>query len=335
MRSVVGTVYALAAAFALALYAPAVLGQGDPDWLAVVRLQPRAEVAGPDIYLGDVARVETADEALREQLLSLVLGRAPLPGQRRELHTASVETRMRQQRLPVARIALESDAPEIVVSTRAAAVSGEAMADAARQFFMEYAAAELQRIGPGRLQLECAVPESVTTPDGSSSVQVVRASGSPPGALVAWVEVSVDGAPVRSVSVRCDSAVELEVLVAAAALKRHDGLEPGTFEVETRSFSALPREGLVPVDEPDRWRLTRPVAPGTALTFGMVEPVPVLHKGSAVTIVASSGGIIVTAPGIALADGAQDEVIKVENTLSRQVVRAVVVDSETVSALVH
>lgn len=335
MRGVVGTIVCLLAILIIGSAASAGEGRSDENWLAVVHLPARADVPGPDIYLGDIARIDAADDALREQLAGLVVGRAPLPGQGRGLHVASVQTRMRQQRLPVDRIAVEAEGPEITVFTRSSRVAADDLVAAAREFLTNRTAAELQRIGPGRLHLECAAPESVTTPVGTASLRVVRTGGTAPGAMVAWVEVAVDGATVRSVPVRCDGVVEQQVLVAAAPLKRHDELEPGTFDVETRVFTALPREGLLPVEEAHRWRLTRPVAPGTVLTFGMVEPVPVLHRGSAVTIVASTGGITAAAPGIALADGSRNEVIMVENTLSGKVVRAVVVDGETVSALVH
>lgn len=308
----------------------------DDGWLAVVRLRTDVDVPGPDIFLGDIADIDTEDTGLRERLQLLHVGRAPLPGQRRELHVATIQTRMRQQRLPVSDISVLADEPEIVVRTRAELVSGDTLMEKAREALLETASATLATVGvPGRWELTCSTPASVTVSADDPIVRVQRTSGTAPGVMVAVVDVIVAGIPARTVNVRCDAVWEQQVLVALQPLKRHDVLEGEVYDTEWRRFTSLPREGLLSTESPEGWRVTRPVSSGTVLTRTMVEPIPLVRRGDRISIVASTGGILVTAPGVAQGDGGPGEVIRVENTLSGQIVEAYVVDEQTVSALLR
>lgn len=309
------------------------------NWLAVVHVHDDVHVTGPDIVLGDIARVETADEQLRIRLQQLVLGRAALPGQRRELHVATMQTRMRQQRLPVQRIHIETGTPEFPVHTRSNTVSGPALAQTALAAVESYAASTSRAAAAdSRWLIECAAPDQVTVADGDLGLQLQRVSGTAPGALVVTLDVVVAGAVQRTVTVRCDAVLETDVLVLNTSVKRHDVLRAEAFAVERRTFTSLPRERLAPVgtaDESDRWRLTRPLQPGTVLTVDMVESLPVVRRGGNVSIVAALDRIEVSVPGVALSDGRPGDVIRVENVLSGQVVQVFVIDSERVEALLH
>src|SRR5690606_23769697 len=93
MRRVTGLV---AVWLLLAAGAAAAAASGAAEPLAVVRVPARAAVLGPDILLGDIAQIETADEELAGRLAALSLGRAAIPGQVRELNMATVRVRMRR-----------------------------------------------------------------------------------------------------------------------------------------------------------------------------------------------------------------------------------------------
>lgn len=319
------------------------VGNGTPfepgDWLAIVRVHDDAHVSGPDIVLGDIATIESADEQLRARLQQLVIGRAALPGQRRELHVATMRTRMRQQRLPVQRVLIDTSTPEVFVRTRANTVSGAVLAEAALTAMDAHASSTPHSAaGDAQWVFECALPDEITVVDGLLSVRAHRVSGSAPGALVAAVDVMVAGAVQRTVMVRCDAALERDVLVTATSLKRHDNLQPDAVAVERRTFTSLPREALVPLvaaEELGNWRVTRPIGPGAVLTVGMVEPAPAVRRGDKVSIVASLDGIEISVPGVALADGQPGDVIRVENEQSGQVVQVLVVDEARVEALLR
>src|SRR5690606_2849590 len=120
----------------------------------------------------------------------------------------------------------------------------------------------------------------------------------------------------RTVMVRCDALVALDVPVVTAPVARHDALTEDNVAVERREFASLPRGLLLPeavlAGPGSGPRATRPLTPGTVLTDSMVE----------------------AAPGVALEDGRVGDVIRVQNSLSGQVIRARVAAADRVEAIV-
>src|SRR5690606_42088814 len=114
MRRVTGLV---AVWLLLAAGAAAAAASGAAEPLAVVRVPARAAVLGPDILLGDIAQIETADEELAGRLAALSLGRAAILGQVRELNMATVRVRMRPQALLEMHIDIETVNHSLAVAT--------------------------------------------------------------------------------------------------------------------------------------------------------------------------------------------------------------------------
>lgn len=307
---------------------------GAEEWLAVVRVHPQPSVTGPEILLGEIAAVETADPSLRKRLTGLSVGRAALPGQARELSVGTMRVRLRQAGLPERQIRIEAPGTRFPVHTRAQFVSGAELAAAAERAVQEHLAHREQELGAGTLAAACAPPDGFWVVDGAAEVAVARVSGTPPGPVMAAVTVSVDGTAQRTVMVRCETRWLVEVWVVQSLVLRHQVLDRETVALELREFSTVPR-GLLPADEdPEGWRAVRPLAPGTLLAAGTVERVPMVWRGQPVSIAAQAGSVWVGAPGIALEDGRLGDVVRVQNSLSGYVVQARVVGPDTVQALV-
>lgn len=311
--------------------------------LAVVRIPAHADVFGPDILLGDIAEIETDDADLARRLSELSLGRAAMPGQSRDLTMATVRVRMRQQSLPEKQIVIESEDAAVAVATKARTVSGEALVDVARAAVMEHARPSGAGTEPiwayAELIPVCPDPGTVTVTDGVLELVVSRLIGTPPGPIVASVDVVVNGAVGRTVMVRCDVRVAADVPVTTASVQRHDALDEQNVTVERREFTSLPRGLLLPEtflgdDAGGGLRATRPLAAGTVLTDSMVEFIPVILRGAQIQIVAATPAIHVSAPGVALEDGRVGQLIRVENSTSGQVIRARVVAPGRVEAAV-
>lgn len=321
------------------LLAETVVGSAEP--LAVVRVPERAAVNGPDIVLGEIASIETADSDLGRRLQELSLGRAALPGQSRELNVATMRVRMRQQSLPEKHIVIEAPQPAVSVVTRSQVVTGQAL--------VETAEAAVRRRGQGthgpalgssEVVFACAVPDDVIVSDGLVELQVSRLIGAAPGPIVVSVDVIVDNTVQRSVMIRCDARVALDVPVTTVALHRHAPLDEDSVTVERREFSSLPRGLLEPSaifneSSGAGMRTTRPLSPGTVLTESMVEASPVVLRGRPVQIVAMLHHVQVSAPGVALEDGRVGDVIRVENSTSGQIIRARVIAADRVEAVVR
>lgn len=120
-----------------------------------------------------------------------------------------------------------------------------------------------------------------------------------------------------------------EVVVAARDLSRGEILTPSDLTVEERELRNVQPDGRS-LNDFIGLRTTRYVLSGAILNHLNVEVVPTIERGASVTILVQTSSLAVTAPGVARASGAIGDVIAVENTLSRQVVYAEILDSETV-----
>jgi len=241
---------------------------------------------------------------------------------------------MRQAGLPERQIRIEAPAESLRVVTRAQTVDGSTLASVAQAAVWANLPRWQQEIGHGTLDVTCPVPSGLTLVDGALGFTVVRVSGTPPGPVVVSVSISVDGTAKRTVTVRCDTRWLAEVWVVQSPVLRHQVLDESAVALELREFSALPR-GLVPAGEdPSGWRAVRPLPPGTILAAGAVERVPLVWKGRPVSMNAQAGAVWVNAPGVALEDGRLGEVVRVQSSLSGNVVQARVVGVDAVEVLV-
>mgnify|MGYP003733786877 CR=1 FL=1 len=148
---------------------------------------------------------------------------------------------------------------------------------------------------------------------GAESVRVFRVTEEP-----------ADSPPAQG----ADRLVQ-EVVVAARDLRRGEILTADDLQVELREIRGGWGEGRS-LEEFLGLRTTRMVLAGTPLTELHVEAVPLIERGTAVTILVHTGSVTVTAPGIARQSGGLGDLIEVENTLSRQRVTGEVIDAHTV-----
>jgi flagella basal body P-ring formation protein FlgA len=77
-------------------------------------------------------------------------------------------------------------------------------------------------------------------------------------------------------------------------------------------------------------KLNRNISEMMALKKNMIESVPILHKGDPVTIFLETGGILITAKGVAKEDALAGDLIKVLNWQSKKTIQAHVISSEAV-----
>lgn len=145
---------------------------------------------------------------------------------------------------------------------------------------------------------------------------------------------SLRGAQAR-VSVRCSQPqwtvyVPLEVrdlrpvVVLARSGQRGDTLSAADLQLQTRDITRLPFGHFESLDAVVGQELRRAVSAGSPLGPNDAQPARLVLRGSPVTVVALAGGIEVTASGIALADGAEGQRLRVRNERSGRVIEGVV-----------
>jgi flagellar basal body P-ring formation protein FlgA len=145
---------------------------------------------------------------------------------------------------------------------------------------------------------------------------------------------SLRGAQAR-VAVRCAQPhwtvyVPLEVrdlrpvVVLARSGQRGDTLGAADLQLQTRDITRLPFGHFESLDAVIGQELRRAVSAGSPLGPNDAQPARRVLRGSPVTVVALAGGIEFTASGIALADGAEGQRLRVRNERSGRVIEGVV-----------
>ena len=164
-----------------------------------IELVSPAYTAGPQILLGDIARVHVLDDTLRVQLEQMEVGVAPIPGASRKVNLGQVQVRMRQQRIDPVEYTFRGPA-EVSVTAAATRVAAHSIEQAAIQAVCADAGCVLDQLGVKVVRFD--YPQGLTVPPG---LVVLEASVVPPGADAALVRASVrvvvGGALARTVPV--------------------------------------------------------------------------------------------------------------------------------------
>jgi flagella basal body P-ring formation protein FlgA len=171
-----------------------------------------------------------------------------------------------------------------------------------------FEAAELD----SRLRLAaCPAPLTVnaTLPRGTQSRVLVRVACS---SSVYW-----------SLNVPVDIHRNTDVLVMRRAVGRGENIAAGDVLVQPRVVPGLTSPYVTrPADLAGR--LTRrPIPEGSAVTADALDAALLIHRGQSVILAARAGGLEVRAPGIALADAAAEQRVRVRNLDSLKVIEGV------------
>jgi flagella basal body P-ring formation protein FlgA len=156
------------------------------------------------------------------------------------------------------------------------------------------------------------------------------------GALNAF---ALNGAPIAArvtIGVRCDQGAtwtvyvpvmvecEIDVLVLRNSMQRDTHVATSDLEVQHRR---VPSFGAAYISDAASLRdqhLKRPLPAGTILLADMMARDLVVKRGQQVMLVYGSNGLVIQAPGLALADGGTADRIRVQNQTSLKVVEGVI-----------
>ncbi|NNF51027.1 MAG: flagellar basal body P-ring formation protein FlgA [Gammaproteobacteria bacterium] len=175
-----------------------------------------------------------------------------------------------------------------------------------------------------RLQLEaCAKPLRAELPDAFARGQRLT------------VSVRCDGPRPWKIYVPVDIHETVEVLVAARSLPRGAVLSSNDMITEERALAGLQRGYLSAPDAAAGMRLKRALRAGQIITPAHVAAARLIRRGQQVTLVAAGSGLKIAMQGVALADGALGQRIKVRNMSSKKEVEGVVRSKQNVEILLN
>lgn len=300
--------------------------------IAKIEIASPVEVRRAVIRLGDIASISCppGEEDAAARLRGIEIGRSPFPGQERTLSLAIVRIRLRQAGFDPGDMVITGPTT-IVVRTRAAAVTADAIAAAVQDYLKA-------KMPWGERDAEVAVllepNEQVLVPEGEVSLEVESLPTTRfIGSTSVRVTVLVDGEAYRAFPVRVRVDVAKGVVVAARTIQRHETIRPSDVRLETRDLARVPEDVAFDLATVVGMRASHTIPAGRVVARSSVEPPPLVRKGDAVTIEAFLAGVTVTSPGEALEDGCEGARIRVRNTASGTIIRAKVISARVVRAI--
>lgn len=292
----------------------------------LISLPAQVQVDNPVLRLGDVAQISGDEPERQAALAEIRLGGSPLAGSHLQL-TPELLT-MRLQAAGADLTGIEWQVPPVVTVTAVAQqVTGEQLVAAAVQLIQQ----ATKGMGGEVVTQPVLVPQDVQVPRGELRLQATLPYGiryNIPTQVM--VTVLVDGRQAAKSTVRLDVQCYQQIVVTARPLMAKDVLTADALRTERLAIGRLRPGYQIDVQKLVGLSVKRPVAPGTVLTNDMVAKPTLVKRGTLVTILAKQGALEVSATGQALQDGTEGQLIRVQNTLSKKIIAATVVDAATV-----
>lgn len=151
--------------------------------------------------------------------------------------------------------------------------------------------------------------------------------------LQAQVSVAVGCRVAATWTVYVPVTVQSRIRVWALRAPHVQGTRLGASDIvaETRLVSGLAVGYVTDASELAHATLRHPLPAGAVLTSADLLPDFMVHQGEQVTLVAAIDGVQVRAAGLALQDGRQDALVRVQNASSSKVVQGVVKSDRVVA----
>lgn len=173
--------------------------------------------------------------------------------------------------------------------------------------------------------------QEVILPQGQVSMEFkLTGNRHPLGHTLLSLVVRVDGELKRKMWLNANVDVFFAVVQASRTVPRDRILDPGDIEI-VRVRSSRPLHNIIyDPEEVIGKRAVRDIDTGQTLSPFMLKQVPVVQRGDRVLLVAESGRIRITAPGLVRETGFRGSMIQVENLQTKKNVYGTVIDAKTI-----
>jgi flagella basal body P-ring formation protein FlgA len=160
----------------------------------------------------------------------------------------------------------------------------------------------------------------------------LRAQSAPARSGTARMTVSVHCLSPSRWTVNVSVAIEVEqpVLVVRTPISRGAVITEQEVAVEVRRVPGMTSRYLASIADLTHKIARRPLTAGEVLTSDAVAPAIIVKRGQSLNLVAESGGVAIRATGRAMADGAMQGRIRVQNANSLKIIEGIVESADTV-----
>ena len=293
--------------------------------MPTVRVLERAQVRSKLIRLGDISEIKGEDRLLVEKLQSIVLGKAPLPGEMKEISVHYIEAKVRHHDIDASAVTL--NLPEkIQVVSEAVKISSQKIEEMVKHFIFNKMPWD-----PREVSIKISGTKDLALAAGKITYEVVpRKKEDYLGTTNFLLVFMVNGDIAKRLWVNTKIDVSKEVVLSNHPLKRHSIITEEDIRLEKMNLAELPPDVITDPLEVIGKRTKRAIDTHLPLRLNFLEVPPLVRRGDLVTIVAETEVLKITTQGVVTEDGGKGEMVKVINTGSRREVYARVVDSRTV-----
>jgi len=293
--------------------------------VTTVRALEKAKVSSKLIRLGEISVIEGEDRLLVEALNSIVLCKAPSPGEMKEISANYIEAKVRQNDIDSAALIL--NLPEkIQVVSEAVEISSQNIKEIIKNFILKKMPWD-----PQQVSIKVSDTKGIALSAGKITYEVIPQKREDYlGTTNLLLVFMLNGREEKRLWVTTHIDVSKEVVLSNQPLKRHHIITEEDIHLEKKNLAELPHNVITDPLEVIGKRTRRAIDPHVPLRLSFLEVPPLVKRGDLVTIVAETDALKITTQGIVTENGCKGEMVRVINTGSRKEVYARVVDSRTV-----
>ncbi|MBN1517216.1 flagellar basal body P-ring formation protein FlgA [Candidatus Sumerlaeota bacterium] len=291
-----------------------------------VTVYPQSLVRDEQVLLEDIAKVETKSDALAGHLRKLALDRLSEVEKPQRITENWLRSRLRAAGVSLRGMTIEcpntavvervgTDAPVRQIERAVQLAIQEKLGALPEQ--MVFRPAQMGRIdripvGKYRFQVDVAVtPQKL-------------------GRVPFNVDLQVDGRSAARISGTIETDVKINALQYARAIRRGETIQSTDLQMAEALLSEMPKDAILHVEQVLGKSARRNLSYGDYPKMGELIAPTLVARNQPVIILLEQGPMRITTKGVALENGAQDEMIRVRNERSGKVIYARVKNAQTV-----
>ena len=273
---------------------------------AVILKKNRVQISRDKIYLGDIADFSGIASSDADDLASLYIKRAALPGYSVTVTRETVENQVKKEFKYINVTGPDS----VMVYTEKGAVDWDSLIATAKKYVLENMPWKKEDV-----TVESRGSRGNVDVISGEVLLSVKEEGKTEfkGNVVVPVEITVDGKFYKIVSVPLFVRVNTGCLVASDDIRIREPLA-GRYRIEKKDITFLPRGILTDDAQAANSNAKLPITKGTILLDSMFEKEPLFRRGAPVNVAVRIKGISVETSGTSLDEGREGGTVRVKLT---------------------